>query len=137
MPQGIPMYFISAPPFDLHDLHFHAVVAKFGKKAEKTADGRVFQIAVTQHIAPAGYVQTAVPRGKLIFRIRNGKISSHILDLCAFELGLADHLDRRLIGSIKYKNTLRACVRQSKHQCLDLLFQEVIEHTRSKKHGSA
>ena len=31
------------------------------KKSEKAADGRGFQIVVPHHIAPAGYLQTAVP----------------------------------------------------------------------------
>ena len=71
---------LSVSKSDLHDLHFHSVVTDLGEKTENAADRRVSQIVVPQHIAPAGHLQTAVPWGKLAFRIRNREICSHILD---------------------------------------------------------
>ena len=65
---------LSVSKSDLHDLHFHPVVPDLGEKPEKAADRRIFQIVVPHHIAPAGYLQTVVPWGKLAFRIRNREI---------------------------------------------------------------
>ena len=49
-----------------HDLHFHPVVTDPCEKPEKAADRRVPQIVVTQHVAPAGDLQAAIPRTNLL-----------------------------------------------------------------------
>ena len=75
------------------------------RNRKKAADRRIFQIVVPQHIAPAGHLQTAVPRGKLAFCIRNRKICPHILDLCSLEPCFCDHLHRHTVGGIKDQHT--------------------------------
>ena len=51
---------------DLYNLHLHHSVTDPGEKTEKAADGRVFQIVVAQHIAPAGHLQAAIPRADFL-----------------------------------------------------------------------
>lgn len=38
---------------DFYDLHFHHAVADFGEEAEESADGRIFEVMVAEHIAAA------------------------------------------------------------------------------------
>ena len=48
---GCSRFFLEIQP---DDLHFHHAVAQPGQKAEEAADGRVFQVVIAQHVAPAG-----------------------------------------------------------------------------------
>ena len=111
---------------------FHPVVPDLGEKPEKAADRRIFQIVVPQYIALTGHLQTAVPWGKLAFRIRNREICSHILDFRRPEPRFGDHLYRRTVGSIKDQHSAGESVRNPLHQFPNLPRQEVIEHPRGK-----
>ena len=122
---------------DFYNLHFHPVIPDLCKKTEKSADGRVFQIVVAQHIAATCDLQAAVPRRKLAFCVRNSKICAHVLDFRALEPGFGDHLYCRPIGSIKDQHTAGESVCHSLHQCLDLLGQKIIEHAGGKEHRTA
>ena len=123
---------LSVSKSDLHDLHFHPVVPDPCKKPEKAADRRIFQIVVPQHIAPAGHLQTAVPWGKLAFRIRNREICSHILDFRRPEPRFGDHLHRRTVGSIKDQHAAGEGICHCLYQRLDLLGQK-INRTRRRQ----
>ena len=90
---------------NLHNLHFHHFIADFGKETEKAADGRVTKVIVAQHIAAARDLQAVVPQGKLIFRVRNGEICTHILDFRTLEPCLCNHLHRYRVRRIKYQHT--------------------------------
>ena len=89
---------LSVSKSDLHDLHFHPVVPDPCKKPEKAADGRVSQIVVTQHIAPAGHLQTAVPWESSLFASETAKyaptslifaVLSHVLAIIFTAVRLA------------------------------------------------
>ena len=82
-------------------------------------------------------MQTAVPWGKLAFRIRNREICSHILDFRRPEPRFGDHLHRRTVGSIKDQHSAGESVRHPLHQFPNLLCQEVIEHPGGKEHRPA
>ena len=82
-------------------------------------------------------MQTAVPWGKLAFRIRNREICSHILDFRRPEPRFGDHLHRRTVGSIKDQHSAGKSICHPLHQRLDLLRQEVIEHPGGKEHRPA
>ena len=129
-----PGFSFPATKSDLYNLHLHHSVTDFGKKTEKSADGRVLQIVVTQHIAAAGDLQAAVPRTDLLGSVRNRKICADILDFRAFEPCFCNHLHRRPICSVKHHHTAGESVCHSLHQCLDLLGQKIIEHAGGKEY---
>ena len=69
-----PGFSLLATKSDLYDLHLHHSVTDSGEKTEKAADGGIAKVVVAQHIAPAGDLQTAVPRADLFGSIGNRKI---------------------------------------------------------------
>ena len=92
------------------------------------------KVVVAQHIAPAGDLQTAVPRADLFGSVRNREIRANILDLRILEPCLGDHLHRRPIRSVKYQHTAGESVRHALYQRLDLLCQKVVEHAGGKEY---
>ena len=133
IPHGHPGIFHCLSPNPIFTICiFIPLSPTLAKKPEKAADGRIFQIVVPQHIAPAGHLQTAVPWGKLAFRIRNREICSHILDFRRPEPRFGDHLYRRAVGGIKHQHPAGESICHPLHQRLDLLGQEVIEHPGGK-----
>ena len=133
----IPEFSLLATKSDLYNLHLHHSVTDFGEKTEKSADGGVFQIIVAQHIAPAGDLQTTVPRADLFGSVGNREIRAHILNLRTLEPCFCNHLHRRPIRSVKHQHTAGESVCHSLHQCLDLLRQKIIEHAGGKEHRTA
>lgn len=113
---------------DLNDLHIHHSVSDLGKEMEESADGRVAQVIVAQHIPAARNTEPAVLRGDLAFCVGNGKVSADILYLRVLYPCFEHQLYRLLICGVKYEHAAREGISHFTHERPHLIGQKIVEN---------